>query len=199
MAARTSSRRSAAAAAGWECQVELDTGRGLDVEAYRTLLGQRHRAEAVVDEASAERAELVFNLSRLHSRLSQDFEARHRRLGWSWAGFRIMNVLWAVGAVELRELARLAGVSRAAISSALNALQRDGLVSRARERADRRLVRIELTEQGRARLREGMLDQAERERRWFAALDPEELRALTRTLAALADQVRPVEDETAEK
>lgn len=165
--------------------------RKIAVEEYRDRLGARHRAEAVLDEAAAERAELVFNLSRLHSRLSQDFEAQHRGRGWTWAGFRIMNVLWAVGEVELRELARLSGASRAAISSALNTLERDGLVTRLRDVADRRLVRIALTEQGGERLRDGMREQAERERRWFAALDRDQLRGVSRALATLADQARP--------
>jgi hypothetical protein len=36
-----------------------------------------------------------------------------------------------------------------------------------------------------------MREQADRERRWFAALDPAQLRGLTSALATLADQVRP--------
>lgn len=170
---------------------EASLGRTIGVEAYRALLGERHRAEGVVDADASARAELVFNLSRLHSRLSQDFEILHRRRGWTWAGFRIMNVLWAVGAVELRDLARLSGASRAAISSALNTLQRDGLVERIRDTADRRLVRLELTERGRAELLGGMREQAERERRWFAALGAPDRDRLITLLAVLADQATP--------
>lgn len=167
---------------------DVALGRTIGVEEYRALLGERHRAEGVVDADAADRAELVFNLSRLHSRLSRDFEALHRRHGWTWAGFRIMNVLWAVGAVELRDLARLSGASRAAISSALNTLERDGLAERVRDTADRRLVRIELTDRGRAELRDGMREQAQRERRWFDALGPADRGRLTALLAVLADQ-----------
>jgi DNA-binding MarR family transcriptional regulator len=166
------------------------------VEEFRAALVRRHHAEGAVDAESSARAELVFNLSRLHVRLSADFEALHRRRGWTWAGFRIMNVLWAVGPAELRDLARLSGASRASISSALNTLERDGLVVRAPVDGDRRLVRIELTERGQAELREGMRAQAEREELWFAALDPDERRSLTALLARLADQNGPPRDLT---
>lgn len=89
--------------------------RAITVEQYRELLASRLRADGVVGVDAAEHAELVFNLTRLHHRLARDFEGMHRRRGWTWAGFRIMNVLWAVGPAELRDIARLSGASRAAV------------------------------------------------------------------------------------
>lgn len=166
-------------------------GRTIGVEEYRALLGERLRADGVVAADAAEHAELVFSLTRLHNRLSQDFEVLHRRRGWTWAGFRIMNVLWAVGIVELRDVARLSGASRAAISSALNTLERDGLVSRVRDTADRRLVRVELTDKGQSALRDAVGEQADRERQWLSVLDTAEQRLLARLLTVLADQDRP--------
>lgn len=168
-------------------------GRGpaITVEQYRALLAERLRADGVASDDTAEHAELVFNLTRLHSRMTQDFEAMHRRRGWTWAGFRIMNVLWAVDTVELRDIARLSGASRAAISSALNTLQRAGLVDRVRDTVDRRLVRLQLTERGRDALVDAIGEQAERERRWLDELDLDDQRQLTRLLARVADRRRP--------
>jgi hypothetical protein len=128
-------------------------GRGpaIAVEQYRAVLAERLRAIGVTSDDTAEHAELVSNLTRLHSRMTQDLEAMHRGRGSTWAGFRIMNVLWAVDIVELRDIARLSGASRAAISSALNTRQRAGLVYRVRDTADRRLVlafALEHSEQG---------------------------------------------------
>jgi DNA-binding MarR family transcriptional regulator len=171
--------------------IQHPPARTITVEEYRELLARRLRAEDVVGPDAAGHAELVFNLTRLHHRLSRDFEGLHRRRGWTWAGFRIMNVLWAVGAAELRDVARLSGASRAAVSSALNTLERDGLVSRIRDSADRRLVRLQLTEHGRSALREAMREQAGREREWLVALAPAEQRQLSMLLAALADQKVP--------
>ena len=167
---------------------EDPSARTISVEEYRELLARRLRADGFVDRDAAEHAELVFNLTRLQHRLSRDFESLHRRRGWTWAGFRIMNVLWAVGAAELRDIARLSGASRAAVSSALNTLERDGRVSRTRDGADRRMVRVQLTEHGRSALREAMREQAGREREWLAALAPADQQRLSGLLATLADQ-----------
>ncbi|WP_406814903.1 MarR family winged helix-turn-helix transcriptional regulator [Mycobacterium sp. M23085] len=161
------------------------------VEAYRALLTQRLRAEGAVGADASEHAELVFNLSRLHTRISQDFEVLHRRRGWTWAGFRIMNVLWVFGTVEQRDVARLSGGSRAAISSALNTLERDGLVNRTRDSHDRRLIRLELTGRGRTELCDAIREQADRERQWLSVLDASEQRLLSRLLATVADRRTP--------
>jgi DNA-binding MarR family transcriptional regulator len=169
----------------------MDAQQATGVEDFRAALVRRHQDEGVVDADSSARAELVFHLTRLHVRLSGDFDALHRRRGWTWAGFRIMNVLWAVGPAELRDLARLSGTSRAAISSALNTLERDGLVVRTPVAGDKRLVRIELTARGHAELLDGIRDQAERERQWFAALDAGERAELTAMLARLSAQPAP--------
>jgi DNA-binding MarR family transcriptional regulator len=168
-------------------EIEHATG----VEEFRAALVRRHQADGVLDADASARAELIFHLTRLHLRLSGDFDALHRRRGWTWAGFRIMNVLWAVGPAELRDLARLSGTSRAAISSALNVLERDGLVSRSPVDGDKRLVRVSLTARGNEELLDGMRAQAEREREWFAALEPSERAQLTASLARLADQPAP--------
>ena len=165
--------------------------RTISVEEYRELLARRLRAEDVVGSDAAEHAELVFNLTRLHHRLSRDFEGLHRRRGWTWAGFRIMNVLWAVGAAEPRDVARLSGASRAAVSSALNTLERDNLVRRTRDSADRRLVRVELTQHGRTALREAMREQGDREREWLSELAAADQRRLSGLLAELADRKAP--------
>jgi DNA-binding MarR family transcriptional regulator len=167
------------------------SARTITVEEYRELLARRLRADDVAGPDAAEHAELVFNLTRLHHRLSRDFEGVHRRLGWTWAGFRIMNVLWAVGAAELRDVARLSGASRAAVSSALNTLERDGLVSRTRDSADRRLVRVQLTPHGGIALRAAMREQADREREWLSAFAADDQRRLSGLLAALADCKAP--------
>jgi DNA-binding MarR family transcriptional regulator len=163
----------------------------LSVEGFRDALAARHAAERTVAEEAVANALLTFSLMRLQTRLSQDFESVHRRRGWSWPGFRIMNVLWAIGTVELRDVARLSGDSRAAISSAVKTLERDGLVRRISGTGDRRLVRIALTEHGSAQLKDGMHDQAQREKAWFGSLSAQARDELTAALTELADQARP--------
>ncbi|MGE2735654.1 MarR family winged helix-turn-helix transcriptional regulator [Mycolicibacterium vaccae] len=158
---------------------------------FRESLRRRHGAEGGIDQASAERAELLFNLTRTVNRLSLDFEQLHRRNGLSWSGFRIMNVIWVVEDVEVSEIARLSGASRASTWSALNTLERNGLVQRSRDAEDRRMVRATLTASGVQVLEAAVQAQAEREAQWFSVLDQQDQRILKELLARLADQASP--------
>ena len=162
----------------------------VSVRSFRDLIRQRHRDEKLIDVSSIDHSELVFNLTRLMNRLGQDFETLHRPHGWTWAGFRIMNLLWAVGATEAREVARLSGASRATIWSALKTLERDGMVTRTRGELDRRMMMIELTTAGRDAIEDGIRRQAALEEEWFGALTPADQRELRRLLELLADQRR---------
>ena len=94
----------------------------------------------------------MFGIFRLGGRMFNDLESTIRLAGWSLAGFRVMFLLWVGGPMESHEIARLAGLSRAAISSAVNTLERDGLVDRRRESDDRRVVTVYLTDDGAERL-----------------------------------------------
>ncbi len=122
----------------------------------------------------------MFGIFRLGGRMFNDLETRiHRPAGWSLAGFRVMFLLWVGGPMESYEIARLAGLSRAAISSAVNTLERDGLVDRRRESDDRRVVTVYLTDDGAARLEEAYRAQNVRERELFGDLSDDELATLT--------------------
>lgn len=157
---------------------------------YRRQLVDSLLAEGLTSE-EAERAQLVFSLVRLFNRLSQDYESAHRKLGWSWAGFRVLNLLGAVGPMESRELIRASGSSRASMASLLTTLEHDGLVERARSEGDRRQVLVRLTSDGEKRLLAGIRVQAHCDESWFASLDERQQLQLEKTLTALADQPRP--------
>lgn len=60
------------------------------------------------------------------------------------------------------KLAEQAGVSRATMTGLLNGLQRDGLVSRVTDKADRRQSRVRLTKKGQKKLDEVMPDYYQR-------------------------------------
>ena len=74
---------------------------------------------------------LGLTLHRLAGALVYDWESTvHRPRGLSWGGFRVLFVLWLAGPLESRHAARLAGMSRAAVSALVKTLERDGLVTR---------------------------------------------------------------------
>ncbi|MCP5027651.1 MAG: MarR family transcriptional regulator, partial [Actinomycetia bacterium] len=127
-----------------------------------------------------------FELVRASTRLVQRLEAEvHRVAGWSMAGFRVMFCVWVAGPLEPREIARLSGLSRAAVSSVLNTLERDGLIDRRRESDDRRLVTVHLTEGGAGRVIDAYRQQNEVERDFFGALNENDRHRLATYLGDL--------------
>ena len=117
-----------------------------------------------------------FNLFRASARLLQDLEATvHRPRGLSLAGFRVLFTTWIHGSLEPRELARLSGVPRPAVSGVLKTLERDALVSRSRDQADGRLVTVRATDAGIDLLRTVYREQNRREQHHFSNLTSDQL------------------------
>lgn len=129
---------------------------------------------------------LVLSLHRAATALVYDLESSvHRGAGWSWAGFRVLFVLWLAGPLESRRVAALSGMSRAAVSALVKTLERDGLVSRSRAAHDGRAVALDLTASGRTRFAAAFAAHNARERRWASALSDDEVDTLTGLLEKL--------------
>jgi DNA-binding MarR family transcriptional regulator len=159
-------------------------GGGIDLDEFEQLL--RRRAPELDADADPDAISLVFLFARLSAQLLGDLDTRvHRPRGWSWSGFRILQAVLVCGPLEPRQIAPLAGVTRASISAVLNTLERDGLVERLRDSADRRLVTIELTDQGRKMVLDTLTDQHALEREWASALSPAEQRTMVELMRAL--------------
>ena len=117
----------------------------------------RERVAEFAPETDLDILGATFDLVRCSNQLVNDLETNvHRRLGWSWAGFRIMFTVLVTGPLEPGQIARLAGVTRASISAVLNTLERDGFVTRVRKSHDRRVVTIVLTDHGASRRDRGV-------------------------------------------
>lgn len=129
---------------------------------------------------------LVLSLYRASNALVYDLEsAVHRPQGWSWAGFRLLFVLWLAGPAEAKRAAQLSGMSRAAVSALVNTLERDGLVARRKAGPDRRSVELSLTHRGTEVVMRAFVAHHERERTWASALSDEEVTQLTALLEKL--------------
>lgn len=134
----------------------------------------------------------MFNLFRVSARLIGDLEQEvYRPAGLSAAGFRVLFTVWVFGELEPRRIADLSGVSRAAVSSVLNTLERDGFAERKRESADRRLVTVRLTGEGERRLVETYRAQNRREQALLAPLSPQRLEGFSRSMRQLLDAPLP--------
>lgn len=81
-------------------------------------------------------------------RLGREFGGRP-----GFARYRLLRLVADAGSGKMNGIARSLGISQATLSSAVDALVRQGLVVRAADPDDRRVVRLSLTEKGDAAYR----------------------------------------------
>lgn len=108
-----------------------------------------------------------------------------RPAGLSWTGYVTLMALWMRGPTEVRDLAGMQAVSKAGVVKAIDALERRGLVQRARSAVDRRLVTVALAPPGRAAIRRLQRAVHAREHRLTRRLGARDMRALARLLRRL--------------
>jgi DNA-binding MarR family transcriptional regulator len=147
------------------------------------------RASEELPELDRGAMQLVLTLHRAVGMLVYDLESSvHRPRGLSWPGFRLLFTLWIVGPLEVRRVAELSGMSRAAVSALVKTLERDGFVQRRPLEHDRRLVELSLTEQGRAEIARTFSAHNRRERLWGDALSLEEQKTMIELLRKLMER-----------
>lgn len=138
------------------------------------------------DHSAAESMLVSFSVVRTANRLQQDFETNvHRPAGLTWAAYRVLYSVAAMGPTTPAQLAQLSNVSAASISSVLNTLERNALVTREPSSEDGRSVVVHLTDAGRAAVNELAVRQNAREAAWMEVLTASEKRALVRLLHKL--------------
>lgn len=105
----------------------------------------------------------------------------------SSAAVRALTMIWMFEPVEARDIARLSGFSRQAVSGVLTTLERDGLISRERgSSSDRRLAPVSVTDAGRSFVEHMIPLQNQIEAQFFDGLDEDERTQLARLLGKLA-------------
>lgn len=147
------------------------------------------RASEQLPDVDADAMRLVLTLHRTVGVLVYDLESSvHRPRGMSWPGFRLLFVLWIAGPLEVRRVAELSGMSRAAVSALVKTLERDGLLRRRPLEHDRRLVELSLTELGRVEIARTFGVHNDREHLWAEALSPEEQKTMIELLSKLMER-----------
>jgi DNA-binding MarR family transcriptional regulator len=140
----------------------------------------RDRLAEMPPPADPEAFSLAYHLLHLSYLVVADLESTiHRPRGWTLPGFRLMFKLWLLGPTQPARLAEISAMSRAAVTNAINTLERDGLVERRPVPDDRRAVAAALTPKGEQAVQEAFADQTRREQQWFTALTPDERSTLT--------------------
>src|SRR5829696_228833 len=101
--------------------------------------------------------------------------------------FQILGLLHDHGGLAQRELVHELGVAPSILVTLLNPLEADGLVSRERDRDDRRRHLVTLTPAGEKQLASAARAQKETEDALFASLDDDQREELRALLLALRD------------
>lgn len=138
-------------------------------------------------ELSPDTIELGVQLTRAahaHEMLSERAIHRHDRR--TWVSFRLLYVLWVNDSLSASELARFLHLSRQTVSNTLRALEQDGLIVRAKDAHDARMMSIRLTDAGVQSIESAVLAQFRLDEISFDVLTLEECRLL----AALLERIR---------
>lgn len=93
---------------------------------------------------------LISQIKQLSGRIFEKLLSRAGVDAFNGAQGRILYVLWQRDGVPIAALSRQTGLAKTTLTSMLDRMEQSGLVSRVFDTADRRQIRISLTEQARA-------------------------------------------------
>ena len=116
--------------------------------------------------------------------------ARMTAAGLSLARFRVLNALQSAGRIRMNELSAALGVVPRSVTTIIDALEKEGMVTRLPDPADRRATLLELTRDGLSQLHRlrAMHDSAAAELfDVLTATEKDQLAGLLRRLQAAAD------------
>jgi DNA-binding MarR family transcriptional regulator len=156
--------------------------------------GERDHVDNFLEEISADLPAdldltvegIVDRIGGINRRIRWMHDETLDQLGVTMSDWHVLTALRWAGEPYRRkagELARRADLTSGAMTSRLDALEKEGLVSRLRDPADRRSVLVELTEKGRRKHQQAMGIQAQKEALLAEALtdrEKEQLNGLLR-------------------
>lgn len=111
-------------------------------------------AETTEDDILPPSRSVGYLVRQTHRALTRALQARIAPHGVSIGMWFFLRALWQEDGISQRELSQRVGMMEPTTASALTNMERKGYVRRIRNRADRRIVNVFLTERGRALRRE---------------------------------------------
>jgi len=166
---------------------------------------ERDQVDGFLDDIGADLPEhldltvegIVDRIGGINHRIKRMHNETLDQLGLTLSDWHVLTALRWSGAPYRRKvgwLARRADLTSGAMTSRLDALEKDGLVRRLRDPEDRRSVLVELTEKGRARHEEAMAIQGPKEALLAEALtvrEKEQLNSLLRRVLITLEERYP--------
>lgn len=158
-------------------------------------MGTKHRGPA--EEVRA--LDAYVKLSRAAAAVEAAVNRHLAAAGLTISQFGVLEALWHLGPLPQGALARKILKSPANLTTVLDNLERRELILRRRDPADRRVVRVELSDQGEARIAPLFPRHVARVVDAFSALDPAEQETLARLCRTLGlAQGEPAQDARAD-
>lgn len=112
-----------------------------------------------------------------------------RQHDMTWTGFVVLWVVWIWDGMETRHVAESADISKATLTGVVKTLESRGLILREGDEADRRLVRLRLTESGVTLMEKLYPEFNAIESRLVGVLSDRKVRDFTRTLRDLVNAI----------
>lgn len=119
-------------------------------------------------------------------RLTKEIAARH---GLTGPQLTVVKMLEALGELPLSRLSEKIRAQNSTVTGIVDRMEREGLVTRVRSAADRRVVHIQLTAKGASLARSVQVEPMDIFREALTALNAEEARGLLRALRKVAKRV----------
>ncbi|WP_171016800.1 MarR family winged helix-turn-helix transcriptional regulator [Pseudalkalibacillus caeni] len=120
-------------------------------------------------------------------KLKNEFD--HRNLGLTDTQFYILFSLAEKGSYTVSDLAEKLGVKPSAVTVMIDRLLKSDLVKRRRDAGDRRVVLIEISDEGNVLLEKVKAERKQVIKQFFGHLTPEELESLVAIYEKLANTV----------
>jgi DNA-binding MarR family transcriptional regulator len=111
--------------------------------------------------------------------------------GLTWTSFVVLWVVWMWDGIETRHAAEEAAISKATLTGVVKTMEGRGLLRREGDRIDRRLVRLHLTDEGRALMEDLFPRFNAEESHVVSRLDHACLVQMTEGLRTIVDHLEP--------
>lgn len=138
--------------------------------------------------------QLCFSLYAATNAITRAYRTQLESLGLTYPQYLVMLVLWQDGPSTIGHIAKRLCLAQNAITPLLDRLERSGCLRRVRDLEDRRVVHVQLTDQGIGM--EAAVSLAQQEVECSTLLDAESLHDLRSELFALVSRMEDAERES---
>ena len=142
---------------------------------------------------------LITKIKQIQGRVFEKLLSEYGISEFNGAQGRILFVLWEKDDIPIRELSEKTGLAKTTLTSMLDRLERSGHITRAFDTADRRTVRIRLTESARSLQKKYEDVSAKMNEIFYGGFSDDEILAFEKALGKILENLIEKENENGRK